>query len=223
FAVLLELSLDSPLDNQIQNQTNAITNNTNRLEQRETKLIKIIPFADAAIWYNNANQQKAFEYWDMPNQANKKICKFITSLRIELQIAVCLFGENTWNRVVNRAKICELTCYGVAIYITSNLNNNILTLTPISSNSVKIIIEARTKYIKNLKKKIEKKLENNNYSRKNNQNNNNNNINNNNQREPVCFNCFQPGDIVWDCSNPRNNNNQQNNTLSNNNNQPRNN
>ncbi|CAG8520187.1 17444_t:CDS:2, partial [Racocetra fulgida] len=183
------------LDNWIQNQTNAIANNTNCLEQRETKLIEIIPFAggnqdpvtwiekfehmavannftdarrlqiipaylknEAAIWYNNTNQQQAFGHWDTQNQADnqytmhlhelyyrletnanvyleiEKVCKFITGLRTELQIAVHLFGENTWNGVVNRAKTCELTRYSAAIYITPNLNNNIVTSTPTSSN-----------------------------------------------------------------------------------------
>ncbi|CAG8783110.1 16597_t:CDS:2, partial [Racocetra persica] len=149
------------------------------------------------IWYNNANQQQAFGYWDALNQANttelthcvqelsktvdqytmhlhelycrletntnvypeiEKVRKFTTGLRTELQIVVRPFGKNTWNGVVNRAKTCELTCYNTAIYIAPNLNNNIITPTPTSSNSVEIIIEALTKYIKNLEKKIEKKL-----------------------------------------------------------------
>ncbi|CAG8751052.1 6514_t:CDS:2, partial [Racocetra fulgida] len=120
------------LNNWIQNQTNAVANNTNHLGQRETKLIKIILFAggnqDPVTWI------KEFEF-----------CKFTTSLRTELQMGVYLFGENTWDEVVNRAKTCELTHYSAAIYITSNLNNNIVTPTPTSSNSVKIIMEALTK------------------------------------------------------------------------------
>ncbi|CAG8736594.1 21381_t:CDS:2, partial [Racocetra persica] len=112
---LSEFDLEQLYQTSIQNQTNTITNNTNRLEQREIKLIEIIPFA----------------------------------------------GSNQDLRV-NRAKACKLTRYSVAIYITPNLNNNIVTPTPTSSNSVEIIIEALTKYIKNLEKKIEKKLENNN-------------------------------------------------------------
>ncbi|CAG8626573.1 19835_t:CDS:2, partial [Racocetra fulgida] len=75
----------------------------------------------------------------------EKVCKFTTGLRTELQIAVRSFGENTWDRVVNRAKTCELTHYGAAMYITSNLNNNIVTPTPTSSNSVEIIMEALNK------------------------------------------------------------------------------
>ncbi|CAG8758634.1 7026_t:CDS:2, partial [Racocetra fulgida] len=122
-----------------------------------------------AIWYTNANQQQAFGYWDTQNQADnqyamylyelyhrletnanvypeiKKVCKFTTGLRTELQIAVCPFGENTWDGVVNRAKTCKLICYGAAMYITSNLNNNIVTPTPTSSNSVEIIMKALTK------------------------------------------------------------------------------
>ncbi|CAG8538197.1 15116_t:CDS:2 [Racocetra fulgida] len=60
-------------------------------------------------------------------------------------MAVHLFGENTCDRVVNKAKTCELTRYSAAMYITPNLNNNIVTPTPISSNSVEIIMEALTK------------------------------------------------------------------------------
>ncbi|CAG8689964.1 18216_t:CDS:2, partial [Racocetra fulgida] len=92
----------------------------------------------------------------------EKVRKFTTSLRTELQMAVHPFGENTWDGVVNRAKTCELTRYGAAIYITPNLNNNIVTPTSTSSNSVETIMEALTKCIENLEKKIEKKLENNN-------------------------------------------------------------
>ncbi|CAG8510079.1 32347_t:CDS:2 [Racocetra persica] len=114
------------LDNQIQNQTNTVTNNTNHLEQRETKLIKIISFADA------------FGHWDTPNQVDrpsetvdqyamclhelycqletnanvyseiKKVHKFTTSLRTELQIAVCLFASvNTEAYVRKRKKVVE--------------------------------------------------------------------------------------------------------------------
>ncbi|CAG8705931.1 18477_t:CDS:2, partial [Racocetra fulgida] len=92
----------------------------------------------------------------------EKVHKFTTGLRTELQMAVCLFGENTWDGVVNRAKTCELTRYGAAMYITPNLNNNIVTPTPTSSNSIEIIMEALNKCMENLKKKIEKKLENSN-------------------------------------------------------------
>ncbi|CAG8698846.1 31655_t:CDS:2, partial [Racocetra persica] len=86
----------------------------------------------------------------------KKVCKFFTALRTELQIAVHLFGKNTWAEVVNRAKTCKLTYYSIAIYITPNFNNNIITSTFTSFNSVEIIIKALTKYIENSKKKIEK-------------------------------------------------------------------
>ncbi|CAG8459866.1 8025_t:CDS:2 [Racocetra fulgida] len=44
----------------------------------------------------------------------EKVCKFTTGLRTKLQIAVCLFGENTWDGVVKRAKTCELTHYSAA-------------------------------------------------------------------------------------------------------------
>ncbi|CAG8617702.1 8196_t:CDS:2, partial [Ambispora leptoticha] len=141
------------LNNWIQNQTNAVANNTNHLGQRETKLIKIILFAggnqDPVTWI------KEFECMAVANNfTNTRRLQIISAylknkaaiyLRTELQMGVYLFGENTWDEVVNRAKTCELTHYSAAIYITSNLNNNIVTPTPTSSNSVKIIMEALTK------------------------------------------------------------------------------
>ncbi|CAG8673194.1 11863_t:CDS:2, partial [Racocetra fulgida] len=145
----------------------AVANNFT--DARRLQIISAYLKNKVAIWYTNANQPQAFGHWNTQNQVDnqyamrlhelyrrletnanvyleiKKVRKFTTGLRTELQIAVRLFGENTWDGVVNRAKTCELTRYGAAIYITPNLNNNIVTPTPTSSNSVEIIIEALNK------------------------------------------------------------------------------
>ncbi|CAG8677229.1 19960_t:CDS:2, partial [Racocetra fulgida] len=162
----------------------AVTNNFT--DARRLQIISAYLKNEAAIWYTNAHQQQAFGYWDTQNQVDnqyamrlyelyhrletnanvypeiEKVRKFTTDLRTELQIAVRPFGKNTWDGVVNRAKTCELTRYGAAMYITPNLNNNIVTPTLTSTNSVEIIMEALNKCMENLEKKIEKKLENNN-------------------------------------------------------------
>ncbi|CAG8561914.1 14064_t:CDS:2, partial [Racocetra fulgida] len=162
----------------------AVANNFT--DARRLQIIPVYLKNEAAIWYTNAHQQQAFGHWDTQNQndnqyamhlhelyhqletnANvypeiEKVRKFTTGLRTELQMAVRPFGENTWDGVVNRAKTCELTRYGAAMYITPNLNNNIVTPTLTSTNSVEIIMEALNKCMENLEKKIEKKLENNN-------------------------------------------------------------